>query len=141
MSMLHSQIREARIQHNLSQAKLARLAGVPRGTLAELENGGNFTRDTLLKVLAHLPQLKALTLGPVTVDTTPADTIGLRTAVEEMMRAGRRALAILDAAEQRPAPAGATRVDSSGVTPELERRVRELEAQVQTLPSRRSREN
>ena len=64
--MLHEDVREARIQHGLSQAKLARLAKIPRSRLRTFEEGGNITINTLEKIVAHADNLysgdKRLTL-------------------------------------------------------------------------------
>lgn len=62
---LHDELRQARINHGLTQVELARRAGVPRSQLKILEKGGNVTLSTLLKILSQLPELKTLTLGPV----------------------------------------------------------------------------
>jgi len=139
--MLHIEIRKARVEAKLSQAALARLAGVPRRTLVDLENGGNFTRDTLLKLIAQLPKLRTLTLGQVTIETAPLDGAGLRAAIEEMMAAGQRALALLETAERQQRSAGVTRVEDGGIPPQLERRLRELEEKVGSMPARPVRDN
>jgi len=134
--MLHIQLREAREAMNLSQAELARVSGVPRDVLRKIENGGNFTRDTLLRIVAQLPDLRQLSLGAVTIHTGTSDTKAVRAAVEESVAASRRALALLDAAQStasEPA-AGATRFEGGGVTPELEARLRRLESSIPAAP-------
>jgi len=134
-SMLHTQLREAREALKLTQSELARRAGIGRDILRKLENGENFTRDTLLKVIAQLPNLQQLSLGAVTLDTGTSDSKAIRAAIEETIAAGRRALALLDAAQSTTAPAGATRFEGGrSVTPELEERIRRLENRIPATP-------
>ena len=63
--MIHDKIREARVQRGISQAKLARVAEVPRSQLAIFEAGGNITISTLQKLIAQLPGLR--------MDVIPSD--------------------------------------------------------------------
>jgi len=67
--MLGQIIRAARIKKGLTQARLARLAGVSRRHLAALEKGANVSVLVLKKVAAVL-ELTDIDLGDVTVHTT-----------------------------------------------------------------------
>lgn len=94
--MLHNQIREARIKAGLSQMQLARLAGIQRSLVQNLENGRNVTIGTLRKVVRHLPNLDVLDAGPFKIVTSR--TAEVRDGVRQMLAAGQRLLAILDEA-------------------------------------------
>jgi transcriptional regulator with XRE-family HTH domain len=129
--MLHAQIRQARVDHGLSQSELARRAGIPRDRLRQFENGENITVDTLMKILAQLPNLQSVTLGAVEGRTTAVDLTEIRDAVAEWLESGRRVLALVESAMARPRPGtgGATRIEPSvELTPELEARLARLEA-------------
>lgn len=80
--MLGQTIRAARIKKGLTQARLARLAGVSRRHLAALEKGANVSVLVLKKVAAVL-DLTDIDLGDVTLHTTrpatPAINIPLLT--------------------------------------------------------------
>ena len=131
--MLHTQIRQARVDHGLSQAELARRAGIPRDRLRQFENGENITIETLMKILAQLPDLRTVTLGAVEGRTAGVDLTEIRDAVAEWLESGRRLLALLDSAmAPRPGAGGATLHEGGGrdITPELEARLTRLEAQV-----------
>ncbi len=53
-------IKTLRKKQNITQAQLAETLDISRTTLQNLETGGNFTVDTLLKVLKELTQLESL---------------------------------------------------------------------------------
>lgn len=130
-AMLGEEIRLARIGHGLTQSKLARDAGVPRSQLRKLEEGGNVTLETVRKVLAQLPNLRSVSLGAVEMHTGAIDPTTARQAITDLIAAGYRVLAVLDAAT--PPPAAATRFEGgTRVDADLERRLRELEAAVQS---------
>src|SRR5205085_8727164 len=67
--MLGQIIRAARITKGLTQAKLARLAGVSRRHLAALEKGANVSVLVLRKVASVL-DLTEIQLGTITLRTT-----------------------------------------------------------------------
>ena len=139
-AMLHTQIRQARMDHGLSQSELARRAGIPRDRLRQFENGENITIETLMKILAQLPNLQTVTLGAVEARTAGADLTEIRDAVVEWLESGRRVLALIDSATApRPGAGGATRHEPGlHITPELEARLERLEAQVASRqPDRR----
>ena len=138
--MLYDRVRQARIELNVSQAQLARLAGVPRESVRTLESGGNVTLETFEKIVAHLPNLKELTLGGVNVTISGVDVAEVRAAVAASEAANRRLLQLLDAvaAHAPEPPAGATVVDPpTRVRPELEGRLAVLEAKVRAMQTRR----
>src|ERR1041385_3354955 len=60
--MLGETVREARIRKGLTQARLARMAGVSRRHLAALEKGANVSISVLKKVAAVL-ELNEIQLG------------------------------------------------------------------------------
>lgn len=101
---LHEQVRQARIEHGLTQVKLAQLAGVPRTQLRVFEEGGNITMQTFLKIVTHLPNLKMVQAGPLDLELRHADPHTLRNAdvaeireaMAELMEATRRVVTLLD---------------------------------------------
>lgn len=64
--MLGDTVREARIRKNLTQAKLAKLAGVSRRHLAALEKGANVSVNILQRVAAVL-ELTEIQLGDLSL--------------------------------------------------------------------------
>jgi transcriptional regulator with XRE-family HTH domain len=62
---LHEAIRKARKERGMTQQQLADLAGIERKQLSILEGGGNVTLATVRKVLPHLPNMPAFTLGGI----------------------------------------------------------------------------
>lgn len=126
--MLSTQIREAREEHGFSQSQLARLAGIHRSQLRQLEEGGNVTLETLARVVAQLPNLRSLKLGAVELHTGAVDPAAARQILIDLITAAGRALSLFDHAVASPPPAGATRFDgATAMTPELEQRLRTLE--------------
>lgn len=134
LPMLHKQLEQARIARGLSREQLAELAGLQREQIRRLESGANFTRDTLLKVLPHLPGLKALDLGPTELRPGGTDAAELRDALAGFLESGRRLLTLLErvsVAAPQEGPAGATRVWSPReVPPGMEERLRRLESEL-----------
>ena len=128
--MLHDQIRQARVDHGYSQAELARLAGVPRERLRQLETGGNVTLETFQKIIAQLPRLKTLSLGSIDLQTRGASVTQIRDALAAWLEAGRQLLTLLESLPAEPAPEPEGRI-RPGMTPELEQRLRRLEARYQ----------
>ena len=133
--MLHVQIREARIAHGLNQSELARRAGIPRTTLRDFENGENITIETLIKILAQLPNLTQITLGAVQARTTGVDLHEIRDAVARWLEDGRGILALVESAMAQPQPAGGgggATLHEGGlpISPELEARLARLEEKV-----------
>lgn len=123
------------MDEGLSQSELARRADIPRTTLRDFENGANITLDTLVKILAQLPNVRSLTIGTAEVRTDGVDLREIRNTVAEWVDNGRRILALLDTALAAPAPrpggGGATRHEAGlQITPELEARLARLEAEV-----------
>ena len=128
--MLQEQIRQARIDHGYSQAELARLAGVPRERVRQLEMGGNVTIETFRKIVAQLPHLETLSLGSVELRTRGASIPQVRDALAVWLEAGRRLLTLLEMPPE-PEPEGEGRIrPAASLTPELELRLRRLEAQL-----------
>src|SRR6476646_1789814 len=104
--MLGDIVRETRIKKGLTQAKLARMAGVSRRHLAALEKGANVSVAVLKKVAAVL-DLQEIQLGDLSLRVTTSGNDNLRTAnfalVADAIREARadteRTQAILNRAE------------------------------------------
>ena len=71
--MLGDTVRQARIRKNLTQAKLARLAGVSRRHLAALEKGANVSVAVLKKVATVL-EVTEIQLGDLALRATDSDS-------------------------------------------------------------------
>jgi transcriptional regulator with XRE-family HTH domain len=78
--MLGDVVRETRIKKGLTQAKLARLAGVSRRHLAALEKGANVSVAVLKKVAAVL-DLQEIQLGELSLRSTKVGDDTLNIAV------------------------------------------------------------
>jgi len=131
--MLHHQLEQARLALGLTREQLAERSGLQREQIRRLETGANFTRDTLLKVLPHLPGLRTLDLGPAELRVGGVDAAELRDTVARFVEQGRELVQLLDrvAIAAQEASAGATRIQPAvKLSPELEERLRRLEAQV-----------
>jgi len=102
--VLHEQVRDARIAHGLSQVKLAKLAGVPRSQLRNFENGQGITMATFLKIVAQLPHLERLTLGPTELQLQNVDLGALRDTLTELIAAAAGVLAVLQSVSPRSTP-------------------------------------
>ncbi|HEY2829474.1 MAG TPA: helix-turn-helix domain-containing protein [Thermoanaerobaculia bacterium] len=103
--MLGDVVREARIKKGLTQARLARLAGVSRRHLAALEKGANVSVAVLRKVAAvldlqeiHLGELSLRSSG-ATDQSQPANIALLADAIREARADAERAQAMLGRAE------------------------------------------
>ena len=124
--MLHDDVRQARIDHGLSQLKLARQAGIPRSQLVKFENGGNVTLETLRKILSQLPKLRSIRIEAVELQLEQVDIPALRTGLADLVAAATNMLNVLDRNSTQTA-AGATRYDGGlAASAELTRRLQEL---------------
>src|SRR5215213_8633944 len=85
--MLYEQVRDARLARGLSQVKMAQLARVPRSQLRKFENGEGVTMTTFLKIIAQLPNLERLTLGPTELQLQNVDVEALRASLTELVPA------------------------------------------------------
>lgn len=74
--MLGETVRQARIRKNLTQARLARLAGVSRRHLAALEKGANVSVAVLRKVATVL-ELAEIQLGDLSIRAVDGDPHGV----------------------------------------------------------------
>jgi transcriptional regulator with XRE-family HTH domain len=135
LPMIHERVRQARIERNLSQVQLAKLAGVARERVRTLEKDGNITLRTFEKIVEQLPNLKELTIGGVRVTISGVDVEDVRAAIAEADLASRRLLALLDIIRTHaPEPfAGTTLAEPTGLLPELELRLAELESRMQAM--------
>jgi transcriptional regulator with XRE-family HTH domain len=121
LSSMRTEVRDARVRAGLSQASLARLAGVPRAQVASIENGGNVTLKTFEKVIMSIPGLTRLHLGEVELALTADDEQNRLDAMEAMAIMRR----LLDRLGGPIVPVGASRFSAGGVvSPEV---VRHLE--------------
>jgi transcriptional regulator with XRE-family HTH domain len=100
--MLGDTVRQARIKKNLTQARLAKLAGVSRRHLAALEKGANVSVNILQRV-ANVLELTEIPLGDISLRSPENDrsvNMPLLTDTIREARAGaERAQAILSRAE------------------------------------------
>lgn len=100
--MLGETVREARIRKGLTQARLAKLAGVSRRHLAALEKGANVSLNILQRVAAVL-ELSEIQLGDLSLranDTERGVNVPLLTdTIREARAEAERAHAILARAE------------------------------------------
>jgi transcriptional regulator with XRE-family HTH domain len=94
--MVHDALRNARVDHNLSRGELSRLSGVPRERIRQIENGANFTIETLQKLLPHLPGLKTIALGSSELKVGGVDAAELRDELAQWLEAGRHLLGQLE---------------------------------------------
>jgi DNA-binding XRE family transcriptional regulator len=142
-AMVGKQIRTARLAAGLSEAELARRAGVQRSQLRELENDGNVTTATLWKVVSQLPDLPVLVLSPeATTGMLDGPTVLQRSL--EILAAANALVQLAGgtaAAQSRPPaepPAGATRFEPE---PTLDAKtmklVREMDALIDGQPGKK----
>lgn len=114
--MLGDTVREARIRKNLTQARLAKLAGVSRRHLAALEKGANVSVGILQRVATVL-DLTEIHLGDLSLRSTEADRNINYPLVTDAIREARadaeRAQAILARAESLLGGTAEIRVHSS----------------------------
>jgi transcriptional regulator with XRE-family HTH domain len=100
--MLGESVREARLKKGLTQARLAKMAGVSRRHLAALEKGANVSIGILQRVAAVL-ELKEIPIGEISLrrnDSEHALNVPLLTDTIRQARAeAERAQAILAQAE------------------------------------------
>jgi len=102
--MLHEQVRQARIEHGLSQLKLAELARVPRSQLRKFEKGEGITMTTFFKILSQLPDLRRLTIGPTELQLQNVDLGALRDTLTELIAAAAGVLAVIQSTSSRTGP-------------------------------------
>lgn len=99
--MLGDTIREARIRKNLTQARLAKLAGVSRRHLAALEKGANVSVSILQRVAAVL-ELTEIQIGDLSLRSAEDRGVNvplLTDTIREIRAENERAQAILVRAE------------------------------------------
>lgn len=99
--MLGDTVREARIRKNLTQARLAKLAGVSRRHLAALEKGANVSVNILQRVAAVL-ELAEIQIGELSLRSSDDRGVNvplLTDTIREARAEAERANAILARAE------------------------------------------
>jgi transcriptional regulator with XRE-family HTH domain len=99
--MLGNTVREARIKKGLTQARLAKLAGVSRRHLAALEKGANVSVNILQRVAAVL-ELTEISLGDLSLRASDDRAVNvplLTDTIREARAEAERAQAILARAE------------------------------------------
>ena len=85
--MLGDTVREARIRKNLTQARLAKLAGVSRRHLAALEKGANVSVSILQRV-AQVLELKEIQIGDLALKSNQSEhTINYPLATDTLREA------------------------------------------------------
>jgi SOS-response transcriptional repressor LexA len=114
--MLGNTVREARIRKNLTQARLAKLAGVSRRHLAALEKGANVSVNILQRV-AQVLELTEIQIGDLSLRSSDSEHNINYPLVTDAIREARaeagRAQAILARAEDLLGSAAEARVSSS----------------------------
>ncbi len=88
--LLGRQVRQARVEEQLTQAEVARRANVSLGALRHLESGAGATISTLVKVLRALGQEDWLGTLAKEHDPTPFNPLDLLTSVESEQKNRRR---------------------------------------------------
>jgi len=68
-------IKSARIRRSYTQAQLAELSGVSKGTVANIESGESVQFGTILKILRELDCLNALELLLPSSESSPMELI------------------------------------------------------------------
>ena len=81
-----AQVREQRIRRNLSDSRLARMAGVSRRHLVELQKGANVTLSITEKVMAAL-EMETLAFSPDRRLTMPASGMAAATYRQQVVAA------------------------------------------------------
>ncbi len=114
--MLGETVREARIRKNLTQARLAKLAGVSRRHLAALEKGANVSVNILQRV-AQVLDLDEIRLGDLSLRSSEGErSINyplVTDAIREARAEAERAQAILARAENLLGGASGQRVQTA----------------------------
>jgi len=77
LAELGAQIKQMRLNQNVSQAKLATNSGLARSTISELENRGNGSMMSLVQVLRSLKRLELLNMFSTEVMISPVQVAKL----------------------------------------------------------------
>jgi len=85
-------IKEARLAAGLTQAALARLAGIPRKQVVAIENGANVTLNTVRRIVAQLPNLRRVYLDDLEVAFGSRDQDRARRTAIELVEVAKRLL-------------------------------------------------
>ena len=126
--MIHEQLQKARVDRGMSRGELAKLSGVPRERIRQIETGANFTLETLQKLLPHLPNLKTIYLGSAELRVGGETEIAaLRDELSSWLESGRRIMTMLEKIQVVPA---AATPGPREMTPELEERLQQLEREI-----------
>jgi transcriptional regulator with XRE-family HTH domain len=140
--MIHAQLLQARLDQKLSRGDLAKLSGVPRERLRQIEGGANFTLETLLKLLPHLPNLKTIYLGSVELRAGgEIEAAALRDELAGWLESGRRLLTMFEKIEVAPRSSPATSRGTPEISADLESRLRQLEGELAQIRAADRRES
>jgi transcriptional regulator with XRE-family HTH domain len=60
LKLFGTQIKQMRLNKNLTQGELSELAGLSRSTISEMENGGLGTMNSLIQILRTLDKIEIL---------------------------------------------------------------------------------
>jgi len=71
-------VKKNRLQQNITQAKLAEMAGLNRWTISQLENGESVTLTSLIQILRTLDLLNALSQFEVIDEISPLEYAKLK---------------------------------------------------------------
>ncbi len=79
-------IKHTRIQQNITQAQLAKMAGLNRWTISQIENGGSITLTTLIQVLRALDVLYVLNNFEIDDEISPIEYAKLQEKKRQRVR-------------------------------------------------------
>ena len=141
--LLHEQLRQAREEAGLSQARLSELTGLSRNQIVRAESGENITLDTLRKIVVCLPldELTLLERVKIKVDyLNPAEKMffGIGETMAYMLQAMGTALKLAAAAKgvlvlARKAEAEAMGEEEQRLSPEADVLVDRIEKWMTTV--------
>lgn len=79
-------IKNARLQQNKTQAQLAKIAGLNRWTLSQIENGESITLSSLIMLLRALNSLHILEVFDVVDEISPLEYAKLKKQKKQRVR-------------------------------------------------------
>ena len=110
--MLHEELRKAREAARLSQAELAKRAGVPRNQVVRAEKGANVTLDTLRKLVVQLPIDRLTLVDTVQLSVRPIPQVEqLSSAAADIVA---KLTEVLETASQHAKDVQRARADAAG---------------------------
>ena len=86
MKQIGSYIRRMRQQQNKTQAQLAKMAGLNRWTISQIENGESITLASLIQILRALDSLYVFNAFEVSNEISPLEYAKLKKQQRERVR-------------------------------------------------------